>query len=101
MQPIQPQFRATTGHCLFVYNLPPTTTEDLMYQLFSPYGAVLNVKVIRDISTSLCKGYGFVNYAEYEDAVQVCLPPRPPLMLSPLTVTMAGNPKPEHCRTWW
>jgi len=69
-QPLQPQYRATAGYCVFVYNLPPTTTEDLMYQLFSPYGAVLNVKVIRDISTSLCKGYGFVNYAEYEDAVQ-------------------------------
>jgi len=70
----QPQYRALTGgHCLFVYNLPPTAGEDLMYQLFSPYGAVLNVKVIRDLATSLCKGYGFVNYAEFDDAQQAIL----------------------------
>jgi len=54
--------------CLFVYNLPPETDEGYMYQLFGPYGAVANVKVMRDLTTNLCKGFGFINMTKLEDA---------------------------------
>eukprot|EP01088_Endostelium_zonatum_P006594 TRINITY_DN18726_c0_g1_i2.p1 TRINITY_DN18726_c0_g1~~TRINITY_DN18726_c0_g1_i2.p1 ORF type:complete len:373 (-),score=140.52 TRINITY_DN18726_c0_g1_i2:82-1200(-) len=56
-------------YCLFVYNLPTNTDDRTMYQLFSPFGAIVNVKVIRELTSGACKGYGFVNYARYEDAV--------------------------------
>jgi len=56
------------GYCLFVYNLPPESDDNYLYQLFGPYGAVANVKVVRDPGTNLCKGFGFVNMVKVEDA---------------------------------
>lgn len=66
---------APTGqqYCLFVYNLPPNTDENLLYRLFTPYGALVSVKVIRDLATGNCKGYGFVNYLKLEEAQQAIL----------------------------
>ena len=34
-----------SGWCLFVYNLAPETEENVLWQLFGPFGAVQNVKV--------------------------------------------------------
>ena len=36
---------AASSICLFVYNLPSETDENYLFQLFSPYGTVVNVKV--------------------------------------------------------
>jgi len=58
----------SSTYCLFVYNLPQETDESYMYQLFGPYGAIANVKVMRDMTTNLCKGFGFVNMTKLEDA---------------------------------
>lgn len=33
------------GCCIFVYNLAPDTEENLLWQLFGPFGAVTSVKV--------------------------------------------------------
>merc|ERR1711990_1206578 len=38
-----------SGWCIFVYNLAPETEENILWQLFGPFGAVQNVKVIRDL----------------------------------------------------
>ena len=56
------------GFCVFVYNLPETTEDSLLYQLFSPFGAITSVKVIKDNGTNKCKRYGFVNMLAYEEA---------------------------------
>ncbi|CAI5442860.1 unnamed protein product [Caenorhabditis angaria] len=58
----------TAGYCLFVYNLGADTEDQLLWQLFSPFGAVVNVKLIRDFSTQKCKGYGFVSMGGYTEA---------------------------------
>jgi ELAV like protein 2/3/4 len=58
-----------TGWCLFVYNLAPETEESTLWQLFGPFGAVQNVKVMRDLTTNKCKGFGFVTMTNYEEAV--------------------------------
>ena len=58
------------GWCIFVYNVPETTEESLLYQLFSPFGAITSVKVIKDLNTGKCKRYSFVNMLNYEDAYQ-------------------------------
>jgi ELAV like protein 2/3/4 len=34
-----------SGWCIFVYNLAPETEENILWQLFGPFGAVQNVKV--------------------------------------------------------
>jgi len=55
---------------VYVYGLQPSHNELTLYKLFAPFGAVVNVKLIRDLTKEdrPCKGYGFVNFARYEDA---------------------------------
>jgi len=59
----------STGWCIFVYNLAPETEESVLWQLFGPFGAVQNVKVIRDFQTQKCKGFGFVTMTNYDEAL--------------------------------
>jgi ELAV like protein 2/3/4 len=49
-----------SGWCIFVYNLAPETEENVLWQLFGPFGAVQNVKK--------CKGFGFVTMTNYEES---------------------------------
>jgi len=58
-----------SGWCLFVYNLAPETEENILWQLFGPFGAVQNVKVIRDLQTNKCKGFGFVTMTNYDECL--------------------------------
>ncbi|XP_054161990.1 ELAV-like protein 3 isoform X2 [Oppia nitens] len=57
------------GWCIFVYNLAPDTEESLLWQLFGPFGAVQSVKVIRDLQTNKCKGFGFVTMTNYDESL--------------------------------
>ncbi|CAB3978418.1 ELAV 3 isoform X10 [Paramuricea clavata] len=59
-------FNGTTW-CIFVYNLPPDSDEKILYELFAPYGAILNTKVVRD-PEGKPKGFGFVNMPDYQAA---------------------------------
>lgn len=59
----------SSGWCIFVYNLAPETEENVLWQLFGPFGAVQSVKVIKDLQTSKCKGFGFVTMTNYDEAV--------------------------------
>ncbi|XP_076177531.1 ELAV-like protein 1 isoform X3 [Ptiloglossa arizonensis] len=58
-----------SGWCIFVYNLAPETEENVLWQLFGPFGAVQSVKVIRDLQSNKCKGFGFVTMTNYDEAV--------------------------------
>lgn len=69
----QHQHTQQQPHCLFIYRLPPEADENLLYRLFGPFGAISSVKIIRELSTGNCKGYGFVNYVKLEDAQQAIL----------------------------
>uniref|UniRef100_A0A8R1DMX6 RRM domain-containing protein n=1 Tax=Caenorhabditis japonica TaxID=281687 RepID=A0A8R1DMX6_CAEJA len=62
----------TAGYCLFVYNLAADTDDTLLWQLFSPFGAILNVKILRDLSQK-CKGYAFVSMSTYTEAYNALL----------------------------
>ncbi|KAG1926983.1 ELAV-like protein 2 [Pimephales promelas] len=61
-------FPHAAGWCIFVYNLAPDADESVLWQIFGPFGAVINVKVIRDFGTDKCKGFGFVTMSSYEEA---------------------------------
>ncbi len=67
------QTPSAQGWCIFVYNLPENTQDQLLYQLFSPFGAIASVKVIKDMNTGKCKRYGFVNMINYEEAYRAIL----------------------------
>ncbi|XP_054646605.1 ELAV-like protein 1 isoform X1 [Dunckerocampus dactyliophorus] len=58
----------SSGWCIFIYNLGQEVDEAILWQLFGPFGAVVNVKVIRDFNTNKCKGFGFVTMTNYEEA---------------------------------
>jgi len=66
--PSDSQSKRMSGFSLFVYNLPPDMDEGMLYQWFSPYGAISSARVIRNLATGTCKGYGFVNFVKFEDA---------------------------------
>jgi len=53
---------------MYINNLPPEADDALLYRLFSPCGAISSVKTIKDASSGLCAGYGFVKMANYFDA---------------------------------
>ena len=57
------------GFILFVYNIGPSANESELWNLFSPYGPVLKVNIIKDQSTKQGKGYGFVTMGAYHDCV--------------------------------
>ena len=61
-------FNGTTW-CIFVYNLPPDSDEKILYELFAPYGAIMNTKIIRD-QEGKPKGFGFVNMPDYQAALR-------------------------------
>ena len=56
------------GHVLFVYNIGLDADERSLWQLFSPYGTIQKVNVIRDYQKNQCKGYGFVSMTNYHEA---------------------------------
>jgi RNA recognition motif-containing protein len=55
---------------LFLQNLPPDADKLFLYEKFSPYGAILSVKVLKDPQSGQCRGVGFVNFAEHAAAVR-------------------------------
>lgn len=61
-----------TPASLYIFGLQPTHSELTLYELFSPFGGILSVKLIRDITKEdkPCKGYGFVNFAKYDEATK-------------------------------
>lgn len=51
---------------LFVGSLPPTTTEESLQALFSEYGTVRSVKIVKDLFSGTCKGFGFLEMEGHE-----------------------------------
>jgi RNA recognition motif-containing protein len=49
---------------LYVGNLPFTTTEDAVRELFSKHGSVEKVSLINDRDTGRPRGFGFVEMAQ-------------------------------------
>ena len=51
---------------LFVGSLPPNTTEESVQNLFSQYGKVHSVKLVKDLFSGRCKGFGFLEMEGHE-----------------------------------
>ncbi|PHT50454.1 hypothetical protein CQW23_10201 [Capsicum baccatum] len=48
--------------------LPPTLEDDSLINLFSPFGTIVMAKVVKDRLSGMSKGYGFVKFADVEQA---------------------------------
>lgn len=53
---------------LYVGNLPFTTNDTELGELFSPYGVVASVNVITDRETGRPRGFGFVEFENANEA---------------------------------
>jgi RNA recognition motif-containing protein len=51
---------------LFIGNLPNATTEEDLHELFSWYGTVRSSKIVTDIFSGRCKGFGFIEMEGHE-----------------------------------
>lgn len=58
---------------IYIGNLNFRTTEESLSSIFSQYGEVTSVSIIKDRNTGLSKGFGFVEYADeasFDKAIQ-------------------------------
>ena len=51
---------------LFVGSLPPTATEESINSLFSQFGVVRSIEVIKDMFSGQCKGFAFIEMEGHE-----------------------------------
>src|SRR5262245_8750936 len=56
------------GRRLYVGNLPYSTSEDQLSELFSRAGKVDSVRVMRDMATGRARGFAFVEMSTDEEA---------------------------------
>jgi RNA recognition motif-containing protein len=56
------------GRRLYVGNLPYSTTDEQLTDLFGRVGPVDNVRVMRDMATGRARGFAFVEMTSDEDA---------------------------------
>src|SRR3989475_9109026 len=65
--------RRYMGKKLYVGNLPFTTTDEALQEIFAQAGSVQSAKIITDRDTGRSKGFGFVEMSsdqEAADAIQ-------------------------------
>ena len=55
------------GMKLYVGNLPFTTDDNELEELFGKHGEVTSVKVVTDRDTGRSRGFAFVEFANRED----------------------------------
>lgn len=51
---------------LFVGSLPASTTEESLEALFSPFGKVRSLKLVKDLFSGRCKGFAFLEMEGHE-----------------------------------
>jgi len=56
------------GANLFIFHIPNHFTNLDMYQLFTPYGNLLSVRIMVEKNTGRSRGFGFVSYDAPESA---------------------------------
>ncbi|KXT12445.1 hypothetical protein AC579_7370 [Pseudocercospora musae] len=61
---------AAQGRSLFVRSLPVSTTSESLTELFSDAYPVKHATAVIDPATKECRGYGFVTFADAEDAAK-------------------------------
>merc|ERR1712087_787377 len=69
--PTNPQGNpATQGVSLYVGNLDQEVNEQKLYEHFVQYGHIINTKVMRDSYNGESRGFGFVTFANINDALR-------------------------------
>ncbi|KAI4298201.1 hypothetical protein L6164_031789 [Bauhinia variegata] len=58
---------------IFVKHLAFSITEEKLAEAFSQYGEVIKADVVMNKAKTRCKGFGFVTFAEEEEAHKACM----------------------------
>src|SRR5687768_8045893 len=83
------------GRRLYVGNLPYSTSEDQLTELFSQAGKVDNVRVMRDMATGRARGFAFVEMSSDEEAQKAISQFHEQNMDGRPLVVNEARPKPE------
>lgn len=51
---------------IFVGSLPPSTTEESLNDLFSQFGTVRSINLVKDMFSRKCKGFAFLEMEGHE-----------------------------------
>jgi len=51
---------------LFIGNLPASTSEKDLQTLFSEFGRIRSLKLVTDVFSGQCKGFGFIEMEGHE-----------------------------------
>lgn len=51
---------------VFAGNLPADTTERELTELFAAFGKVFSIKLVQDVFSGQCKGFGFIEMEGHE-----------------------------------
>ncbi len=76
---------------IFVGNLPWSTTEEELHEIFSAYGEVTRTKIVTDRETGRSRGFGFVDMEEEAAAKAIEAWNGQELGGRPLTVNLAQS----------
>ena len=69
MAVVSPSYSAKNIN-LHVSNLCPEVTEKQLYHWFAPFGTIVRHKLVMDVNTGYCRGYGFVLFEDEADAAE-------------------------------
>ena len=53
---------------MFIGNLDSDVDEKLLHDTFSQFGVIVSTKITRDPATGMSKGFGFINYDNFESS---------------------------------
>jgi len=84
------------GRRLYVGNLPYTTGEAELQELFSKAGTVETVRVMRDAATGRARGFAFVEMATDEEAQKAVTEFNEYELGGRALAVNEARPKPEH-----
>ena len=86
------------GRRLYVGNLPYSTTDAELNELFSQAGPVESVRVMRDMATGRARGFAFVDMATDEGAQQAITQFHQHQLAGRALMVNEARPKPEGGR---
>jgi len=83
------------GRRLYVGNLPYSTSEDQLTELFGRAGKVDNVRVMRDMATGRARGFAFVEMSSDDEAQKAITELHEHQLDGRALVVNEARPKPE------